>query len=65
MQIIMLYVRVVGVNSEDRYLNLKSPDPSILYTYVCVLNKKNICIYIYIYRERERERERGIKTKRT
>jgi hypothetical protein len=48
----MLFVRVVGFNSKDRYLNLKSPDPGILYTYVCVLNKKNIYMYI----------ERGIKT---
>lgn len=40
----MLYVRVVGVNSKDRYLNLKSRDPNILYTYVCVLNKKNIYV---------------------
>jgi hypothetical protein len=53
MQIIMLYVRVVGVNSKDRYLILKSPDPSILYTYVCVLNMKNMYVY------------RGIKTKLT
>jgi len=47
----MLYVRVVGVNSKDRFLNLKSPEYHILYTYVCVLNKKNIYIYIYIYIE--------------
>ena len=40
----MLCVRVVGVNSKDRYINLKSPDPSILYTYVSVFNKKNIYI---------------------
>ena len=46
MEIIMLYVRVVGVNSKARYLHLKSPDPSILYTCVCVLNKKNIYTYI-------------------
>jgi len=53
MQIIMLYVRVVGVNSKDRYLILRSPDPSILYTYVCVLNMKNTYV------------GRGMKTKLT
>jgi hypothetical protein len=45
MQVIVLSDRVVGFNSKDRYLNLKSPDCNFLYTYVCLLSKKK-CMYI-------------------